>query len=67
MPLDDGLLGVGAHRIARSAAAEQQAERRHDHRLARASLARDRREAGAERQPSLIDDAERTDLDVVEH
>jgi hypothetical protein len=49
------------------ALAEQQAERRHHHGLARAGLAGDGRESGSHRQGRLGDDAEVAQLHLLDH
>ena len=56
-PSTRGLLGARAHGARVGPAAEQQPERGHDHRLARARLARDDGQAGPELERRGLDDA----------
>ena len=63
--LDPCLLRTRPHGAGVGARAEQQPQGGHDHRLARAGLTRDGREAGTERQGGLGDHSEVADAELL--
>ena len=65
--LDRGFLLVDADQLRRGARAEQHRERAHDDRLARAGLAREHVEAGAELERRLLDNREVADAQFEQH
>src|SRR4051794_30534039 len=65
--LDDRLVGTGPHQRRVGLAADEQVERLHEHRLARAGLARERGHAVADEQAQVGDDAEVLDDELDQH
>ena len=65
--LDEGGGGAGAHEAGVGALSEQQAEPRHDHRLAGTGLAREHVEPRAQLEQGVVDDTDAPDPHLAEH